>query len=247
MIIDIHAHLWKGSYGRNKEEILKACSLYGISRVYISGLCSLIPDEDEIRELNMEVHRFMTEQAGLIGGFCYINPLHANSPDVLKKGIEDMGMSGMKLWVSTYCNAPQVFPLVERCIGYKVPILVHAFQKAVGQLDNESTGVEVASLAERYPEAKIIMAHLGANCYHGIKAIRNCRNVWVDISGSMFRRDDIDYTVNEIGPERILFGTDMPGAGFLTNYGRIEEADLSAEERDLIYYKNSLQVLNTAL
>lgn len=243
MIIDIHAHLWKGRYEKNKAEIIKACSLYGISRVYISGLNSLNPDEEEIRELNLEVYKFMREQPGLIDGFCYINPLHKKSLDDLKTGVEEMGMSGMKLWVATFCDVPEVFPLVEKCIDYRIPILVHSFHKAVGQLENESTGIETSNLARLYPEARIIMAHLGANCYHGIKAIRDCKNVWVDISGSMFRRDDIDYTVSQIGPQRILFGTDMPGASFLTNMGRIEEADLTEEERDMIYYGNAMEIL----
>lgn len=245
MLIDIHAHIWKGNYARDKAEIVKACSLYGISKVYISGLNSLNPDEEEIKELNHEVYKFMQEQPGLIEGFCYVNPLYKKCLDDLKKGIEEYRMSGMKLWVATFCDDPHVFPLVEKCIEYGIPILVHSFHKSVGQLDNESTGIHVANLARLYPEAKIIMAHLGANCYHGIKAIRNCGNVWVDISGSIFRRDDIDYSINQIGAERILFGTDMPGS-FLINLGRIEEAELTQEQRDLIYYKNALKILTNS-
>jgi len=246
MIIDIHAHIWKGSYDSNKQEILKAISLYGITKVYISGLYSFNPDEDEIRELNGEVYKFMREYPESIGGFCYINPLHKNCLDELKKGIEEYGMSGMKLWIATYCDVPELFPLVEKCIEYRVPILIHSFVKSAGQLENESTGVHVANLARRYPEAKIIMAHLGANCYHGIKAIRNYKNVSVDISGSIFRRDGIDYTVRQIGAERILFGTDMPGS-YLVNVGQVEEADLSQEQKDLIYYKNALRILDRSL
>lgn len=245
MLIDIHAHIWKGNYARDKAEIVKACSLYGISKVYISGLNSLNPDEEEIKELNHEVYKYMQEQPGLIEGFCYVNPLHKKCLDDLKKGIEEYRMSGMKLWVATFCDDPHVFPLIEKCIEYGIPILVHSFHKSVGQLDNESTGIHVANLARLYPEAKIIMAHLGANCYHGIKAIRNCDNVWVDISGSIFRRDDIEYTISQIGAERILFGTDMPGS-FLINLGRIEEAELTQEQRDLIYYKNALKILTNS-
>lgn len=242
MIIDIHAHIWKGNYTLDKQEIIKACELYNITKVYISGLGVLIPDEDEISELNYETFRFMREQPDKIGGFCYINPRHNNSTEVLKKCIEEYGMSGLKLWVSTYCDDPLVFPLIEMCIDYSIPVMVHSFYKAVGQLDYETTGPNVANLARLYPEAKIIMAHLGANCYHGIKAIRSYKNVWVDISGSIFRRDDIDYTVKQIGAKRILFGTDMAGP-YLTNLGRILEADLTNDERDMIFYKNALEML----
>lgn len=246
MIIDIHAHIWMGKYEEDKREILHACEMYGITKVFVSGLGSFYPvDIGEIEELNCEVGKFMQEHPDTIGGFCYVSPLLPNCFDTLKKGVEQYGMSGMKLWVATYCDDPHVYPLVEKCIDYDIPILVHAFLKSNGQLDNESTGLNAANLADRYPEAKIIMAHLGSNCYHGIKAIRGCRNVSVDISGSIFRKDDIDYTKEQLGAERILFGTDMPGS-YLVNLGQIEEADLSDYEKELVYYKNALRLLDRA-
>lgn len=247
MIIDIHVHLWKGNYLKNKEDIVKACGLYNIAKVYVSGLGGLYPDKDEIDELNFMVYGFMTEKPEYVGGFCYINPVNGNRMDVLQRGIEEFGMSGMKLWVATFCDDPLVFPLVEKCMDYHIPIIVHAFYKVNGQLDFESTGQNVANLASRYPEAKIIMAHLGGNCYHGIKAVRNCKNVWTDISGSVFRREDIDYTKRQIGAGRILFGTDMPGASFLTNFGQVEGAELTEQERELIYFRNALNIFDNHL
>ena len=244
MLIDIHAHLWDGAFDKNKAEILKACELYNIDKVYISSLGGFYPDEEEIEMLNGETYKFMCEAPDKIGGFCYINPQHSDCLDVLKRGIEDCGMSGMKLWVATYCDDPRVYPLVEKCIEYGIPVLVHAFHKSIGQLEYESEGIHVAHLAEMFPESKIIMAHMGANCHRELKPVRSLKNVSVDICGSLFRRDDVDYANKLIGAERILFGSDMPGASFLVNYGQVEEADLSANERSLIYYKNALKLLD---
>lgn len=244
MIIDIHAHLWDGRFERDKREIVKACRVYNISRACISSLGSHFPGMDEISRLNSETHKFMMEEPELIDGFCYINPWNSDCLDMLKRGIEDFGMSGMKLWVATCCDDPKVFPLAEKCIEYKVPVLVHAFHKATGQLESESRGTNVGNLALKYSELKIIMAHLGANCHRELKPVQNFKNVSVDISGTIFRRDDIDYTKKLLGASRILFGTDMPGATFLANYGQIEEADLDSNERELIYYKNALRLLD---
>lgn len=239
MIIDVHAHIWRGKIEQDKEYVMKACELYGISQVYVSGLGSYIPDEEEVKELNYEVYKFMREEEGVIKGYCYVNPAAENSMDVLKQGIEEYGMSGMKLWVATFCDDPRVFPLVEKCIEYDVPILVHAFHKVVGQLTYESYSWNVANLARKYPKARIIMAHMAANCYTGLKSIRDLKNVWTDFSGSIIRGDDIDYAKEMIGADRILFGTDMPGASPLICLGQVEEADLSHEEKELIYYKNA--------
>ena len=243
MLIDIHAHIWKGAYRQNREELLKAAVLYDITKIYISGLGGLYPDEKEIDELNLEVNKFMAERPDKIEGYCYVNPHNANSLDVLKNGVEEYGMSGMKLWVASFCDDPSVFPLVEKCIDYRIPILIHAFHKANNQLEFESLGTNVARLAERYPEARIIMAHLGGNCYNGIKPVRDYENVYVDISGSLFRRDELDYTVKQIGPERILFGTDMIGS-FLVNLGQVEEADLTHEQKAMILYGNALRIFD---
>lgn len=244
MLIDIHAHLWAGNFENGKKEILKASESYNITKVYVSSLGALIPSEDEIELLNNETCKFIKEQPKLIGGFCYVNPNHKNCLEVLKKGIEEQEMSGMKLWVSTFCDDPKVFPLVEKCIDYKIPILVHAFHKAINQLNFESVGINVANLASRYPEAKILMAHLGANCHRELKPIEDLKNVWVDFSGSIYRRDDLDYTKKLLGADRILFGTDMPGASFLVNYGQVLEADFTPEERDLVFYGNALKLLS---
>lgn len=118
MIIDIHAHIWAGSYETNKKEIIKACELYDISRVYISGLKSYFPDKDEINELNYEVYKFSKEYPEYIGGFCYVNPVQDNCIDVLRKGVEEYGMEGMKLWVATYCDDPRVFPVSSETIKW---------------------------------------------------------------------------------------------------------------------------------
>jgi len=243
MLIDIHAHLWDRKFSENKAEILKACEHYSIDKVYISSLGCQFPDEEEIRRLNFETFKFMREAPGTIEGYCYVNPNYSSSVSELKKGIEDCGMSGMKLWTAAYCDDPKVFPLIEKCIDYKVPILVHTFFKAINKLECESGGINVAGLAKRYPEAKILMAHLGANCHSEIKPIVGFKNVSVDISGSIFRNGDIDYVSSLIGAERILFGTDMPGASFLVNLGQVEEANLTDTEKELIYYKNALKLM----
>ena len=242
MLFDTHVHLFPGKYEENRKQLLTAAEAFHIDRFYVSSLGTCFPDEDEILELNHETQRFIQDYPNLIRGYCYVNPRLNNSVDTLRKGIEDQSMSGMKLWVSTFCDDPKVFPLVEKCIDYDVPVLIHAFYKAVDQLEFESLGANVAGLAKRYPEAKLIMAHLGANSYTQIKPVRGFKNVSVDISGSLFRRDEIDYVKNQIGAHRILFGTDMPGANFWVNFGQIEEADLTEEEKQEIYYKNAMKL-----
>lgn len=245
MIIDIHAHLWEGQFEKNKQQILSVCKNYSVSKVFVSSLQDLTerPTEEEITRLNNATWQFMREEPSTIRGWCYVNPANKNALSVLKHGIEDQGMSGMKLWIATFCDDPRVFPLAEYCSQHQVPVLIHTFYKVVGQLKYESLGTNVANLARRYPELKILMAHYGASCLREIKPILPYKNVMVDTSGSIYHRDDIDYLKKMISASRIVFGTDMPMISYLLDYGQIMEADLTPEEREAVFSGNALHLM----
>lgn len=160
------------------------------------------------------------------------------------RGVEDWGMEGVKLLIDTFCDAPEVNPIAECAIDLGIPMLIHAFHKATFNYANESTGVHVAALARRYPEAKIIMAHLGGNAYHAVPMIRDCPNVWVDYSGSMFRGDELRYTVEQLGAERVLHGSDLACCSHLTNYGLAMDPWFTREQRELILYRNAQKLFD---
>ena len=55
---------------------------------------------------------------------------------------------------------------VKTILHYDIPVLVHAMHKANGQCTHENTAQQVAVLARRHPELRILMAHMGGNVYH---------------------------------------------------------------------------------
>lgn len=241
MIVDIHAHLWGNSHQTNKKSILNAAELFNIDRIYISSISSYIPDEEEIETLNDLTAGFMKEEPELIGGFIYLNPRHTNKIDIMKKYIEK-GMQGVKLWVSVLCDNPAVNEIAEECIRQRIPVLVHSFHKATGQLENETTSEHVRNLALRYPELKIIMAHMGGNVYHGLRCVSDLSNVYPDISGTPIGKGEIDYAISQVGEDRLLFGTDMPFGGRQC-FAQIEDSNLSKQQKEKVLYKNAGKVL----
>ena len=76
-----------------------------------------------------------------------------------------------------------------------------------------------------------------------IPAVRDIPNVWCDMSGPGFHAEELDYAVQHLGCERVLFGSDMPGP-FITNYGQVMGADLTGEQQEQILYKNALKLLD---
>ena len=247
MIVDVHAHIMSFDWQEDVARLLNVAERYGVNRYYFSSLDgSAYPDEENVAQGNAIAAKCVRDYPGLFNGYVHVNPRNKDSLDVLKKGMEEQGLSGLKLLISVYCNDPLVFPLVEKMIEYDRPILIHSFVKAVGQLENETTTVHVAQLAQRYPEAKLIMAHLGGDPYHGIRNIASCKNVWVDHSGTLVGSNDLNHTIDLIGADRVLFGSDIPIA-FASSCGQVLEAKITEEEKQKIFWKNTVKLFGEPL
>ncbi|MDR1531804.1 MAG: amidohydrolase [Clostridiales bacterium] len=239
MLIDVHGHIWAEKPEESRDDVLRTCERYGVRMVFISTLFGVdMPTSEEIRTANGLTWAFMRLRPELVKGMAYINPTLPDFEAELRECLGARGMSGVKLWLSTYCDDPAVDAVAAIAMAYDVPVLIHAFYKANGQRKTESRGSNVQKLAERHPNLRIIMAHLGANVYDAIKCIKGCPNVMVDFSGSIYRRDDLDYTIRHIGVERVLFGSDMP-SGFVNCLGQVAGAALTEEERNAIMFENA--------
>ena len=105
----------------------------------------------------------------------------------------------------------------------------------------------------RHANVRLILAHLGnsadgsiARQVNAIKAARN-GNLFVDTSSarSMFS-GLIEWAVEEIGHERILFGTDAPLYWAGAQKARIETAEIDHVAKEAILFRNAAALLNEA-
>lgn len=241
MVIDIHAHLWAKDVVSGRKKILNAIDRYGIDRIYVSSLMDFYSDEEQIQFLNKTVAEFIRDEPECVGGAVYVNPRHSNVLDVIKRATEEQGFEMIKLWCCTFADDPSVDPIMEYAAQAGLPVLFHAFKKSTKQVENETTGIHVANIARRHPQTKIIMAHFGGCCYDGIPCIRDIKNVWCDQSGTPFHGEELEYAVEMLGTDRILFGTD---GAFINNLAQVKGAHLSPKQRDQILYQNAQKVLD---
>lgn len=115
---------------------------------------------------------------------------------------------------------------------HKTAILMHPH-------NNERIS-EVVAFADRYPNMKLIVAHLGFDEH--IKAIEKAKNgnVYTDTSGSLSCQNNvIEEAVRCVGSERIFFGTDTYACAF--QYGRIYFSNIPDRDKENILYKNALK------
>src|SRR2546430_6399005 len=167
---DAHVHVYDDAHA---EAVLDAAARFGVQRVFVSCLgpppLQFVPPIDVCRRSNRVVSRAMARYAGQVIGYCYANPRHeAGALAEFRTCVEDLGLRGLKLWMACFCDDPRVFPLVEQAIAYDVPVLIHTWSKAGGSLENESEAPHVARLAQRYPEVKILMAHMSGDWLRGL-------------------------------------------------------------------------------
>jgi predicted TIM-barrel fold metal-dependent hydrolase len=185
------------------------------------------PSVDECRKSNDLVLGLAEKKQGLVYRFCYVNPVNGHTEILeMRRCIRDHGMAGVKLWVGCRCNDERVRPIVEEAISLDVPILQHAFLRLCENCPGESYPSDVAALAAKYPEARIIMAHMGFNWRRGIAEIKDYPNVSVDTSGCDPEAGSVEYAVGMLGVDRVLYGSDAPGRDVLYQIGRVVAADL---------------------
>lgn len=242
-MIDAHIHL---SGSDLHPDTLAEGERLGI-RLFIGsclGEFKLQPSFEEIYKANNDMAAVIQRNLNLVSGYCYVNPRHGEQAiSDFRVRIEEDSMIGMKLWVSTYCNDPLVFPFVEQAIAYRVPILIHTWRKTVGQLACESTAFHVADLAARYPEAILIMAHMGGQVESAMNTIASYTNVRVDTSGTPVGAAEVAIAVERLGAERLIFGSDLPIACLASNMGKVVGAGLSPQQLELIMGGNMELIL----
>lgn len=245
MIIDCHIHLRGAEVA---PEVMRAADKLGVQKLCASSLgrtWRYEPDPDACCEANQDVAEAMRRYDGRILGFCYVNPAYPEAAmNEFRRCIEDLAMSGLKLWVAVRANDPRVYPLVERAIIYGVPVLQHAWHKATGNLPHESEPEEVAELSRRYPEASIVMAHIAGDWRRGIRAVRDCPNVRVDTSGTIMDAGMVETAVKELGVERVLFGSDANGTDLAAAFGKVAGSELPEADKARIMGLNMQALLD---
>lgn len=247
-IIDMHVHLWEQSAERDQSTLLSMLERYNLTWLGVMPLWGgQYPTPEAIRAGNATAAKFCNSYKEQCKFFVTVNPRHEGlAVDEIRRGVEEDGAVSAKIWVGARADESCVFSVAEACIKHDLPLLLHSFHKTVGQLAHETDAQHVAQLAGRYPELKIIMAHLAGNHLWGCAQIADFSNVWSDFSGSYCETGTVEHAVEMLGAQRVLFGSDAPRAGFLNNLAKVEEAAISDAQKNLILYENAAALFSRA-
>ena len=118
-------------------------------------------------------------------------------------------------------------------------LLVHTWG---GSANNGAENV--AHIAERFPEIRIICGHsFYGKQKEGVALTKQYPNVYYELTASPIVRGYLEDIVNAAGSERILFGTDLPWFSTMHGVGMVLGADVTDDDRLNIFYRNGERLL----
>lgn len=246
--IDSHCHVML-SRGHTARAIVEAADRLHVERMAISLPRGATPEG--FRESNDIILKAMKEFPDRFLGQCFLNPAYPRQAMEEMKRCMDLGMVGLgELYDQVKIHDPRYDAFIEKSIEMKAPILMHArgdlgLIRPNYRLDAPTTTSapsDFVAAAKRYPEAILIHAHIGGggDWENMCKTLQDSPSVYVDTSGSVTDEGMIDFALRYLGPERLLFATDL---NFESGVGKILAANLTEARRRMIFFDNYNNIL----
>ena len=232
VIIDSHAHVGGSWMGKVKnpytpERMKEIMQSFGVRYACVSTWDVL----NDIERGNADVCALAKRDPFYIP-YVVVCPVHEHdSVEAIRHYVGGEGFRGIKMHPTANSyrvdSLRMMEPVMKLAAEYDVPVLFH------GEDDGCGSPYQFATLAEAFPECKIIVAHM---C-HGLwlDAIEVCRshdNIWLDTAECSPHNFKMERAIRLCGPEKIIFGTDTP----VTDIG----AHLAIFENINTYYPGTL-------
>lgn len=243
MIIDIHSHIgdpWYAYWPQNVdvEDHLASMDHWGIDKRCVSWWQPHnAPDKG-----NREIARICREHSDRLLGFSVINPRwYKDAVDEVVRAKEEYGSYGLKFHPAAChyrSDLPLLDPVMAKAIELGLPCLFHC------GADEFSNPHNLHALAKRFPQATIIMAHLGEETwFEAIALAGDTENIILDSTGSMNWYRVLNYAIDMVGEERVVFGMDFPAYNPGPEISKVRDADISQAQKAKIMGGNAARIL----
>jgi predicted TIM-barrel fold metal-dependent hydrolase len=196
-----------------------------------------------------ERHILETEKNKILG----IIRIDAGFPDEsmakMEKWIRNGPCIGIKYLESKKgikCTHPNNDRIIRLADELGAAIYIHSWLKVGGSprfpggdmSPGENTPMDVAILAKRFPNVPMICGHSGGDWELGARAVRPYENVLFEFAGSWPHSGSVDYAVNELGADRIVWGCHGPSRSYATELSKVLDASVSHADRMKIFGEN---------
>ena len=243
MIFDFHTHNFRKTVPETVIALENtADSFLCLGDVFAFGAD---PSAEEIHKINDDVLEYTSCDPAHRFAACFINPCNSVDSCIreMRFRVLEQGFKAIKFEVNLPCSDPAMTPLMREIARLKVPVVHHCWRKSTDRCPGESFPEDVVVLAKRNPDVNIVMAHISSCGYLGVAQIAPLKNVYTDTSGGVPEGSILEYALALLGPERILYGSDVPCRSAASQLGRVLGCVKSPRARDLILHKNAERLL----
>jgi predicted TIM-barrel fold metal-dependent hydrolase len=226
---------------RNMQEFVAYLDKCGVRRGVISSSWSnKAQTPDDYRNGNNEVAKYVQKYKGRFRGSCVITPFRIE--EALRE-IDRCHKEFGYVWLGEFCNymtgysyrTPEWSQVMKLATELNLVIQIH------------TNVAEMQYLAENFPETTIVFPHLGGtrdDIFTRIAIVAKHKNTHIELSGAGHERVGIiEKAVQEIGADRVLYGSDFTinePAGVIA---RVKNAFLTADDREKILSGNVQRLL----
>jgi uncharacterized protein len=232
MLIDAHVHIGKSARLQidvTGEFLVRTADELGIDRIFCTDLTALFYDMFEGNRLLYQQMKIFPKR---IIGYASLHSTRFGSAalDELQRCRDDYGMAGLKIYSTPEASIaePAMIPILEKCVDLKFVVLAH------------TTPSECEYLMQAVPECRFMMAHAGGQPFakgdwnRAIMAAQRFENLYLETASSTIDTNFVETAVSILGPEKIIFGTDMPLLDPWTQMAKIRETSIDSKSLDLI-------------
>ncbi len=250
-IIDVHAHLGysKDFYypSVSVESILHTMNKLNIGKILQTHTLLLCGEYSE--GLNESVKAFETSH-GRILSYLVFNPREPEkSLETIRDNIKEEPFIGVKIHPSFHlypADGGDYDKIWKYASKNNTVLLTHSW--AISPTNPNQAYSEVRlfeKYLKKYPGVKLILGHSGGvkeGISQAVRLARTYSNVYLDIAGDVLFFGLIEFLIENVGQNRILFGSDMVWIDPRVNLGRVLRARISLETKRRILGLNALYV-----
>jgi len=254
-VFDIHTHpiLRREGCGQAAiKRLIRDSRALGITGMNILGDVAYngpCQTAEQVTEINEESARLQAAYPDFFTFFCYLNPTLGEKAVMseVERCVTKHGARGIKLEAANHAADPCMRHVAKAARTFDIVVLQHSWSTDTNNLSKgpkvQTDPDHTALFAKRNPDVKVIMAHLYGCGHRGVIAVKACPNVWVDTSGAYPIDGILEYAVEHLGPERVLYGSDIPIRENRVKIGHVLGARISAKAKQQILYDNAAQLL----
>ncbi len=228
-VFDIHSHI--GYYAGKEytaEQALHRMDKNGIRRAVVCTFVTGLIDRDDFRKANDYIIGAVRAHPDRFVGICALTPVHGAFALQEFQRCLDQGLSGVKLHPEKHglyslAGAPmgQLMSVVESAKAF---VFIHSdFNSKV------CSPHEIVGMAKRFPGAKVLLGHFGLDqdlVGQVPRIVKSAANVYLESSQTVDHPEAVYVnSTKQLGPERVLFGSDAPVISPEVNLRKLEVAE----------------------